>query len=288
MRDVLRMAPPTRSDISMADVLEFVLSVYDVEQDPQSGRNVYPRIPRMPINKDARLLVLSPHQDDDVIGCGGTIKKHLQAGAVVKVVFMTDGRYGNSDVEPVELAEIRRQEAKESLASLGCTDAQFFKNPDMGLGCDSPNIYRLNAVLRDFHPSAILVPSFGDGPPDHYNTSKILAYALMEYDEDVDIYTYEVWQTLVPTVVVDISDVIDEKLKAIGYHRSQVAVMDYPRMVRGLNEYRSLLGGRDCHYCEAFTKFTKGEYLFTARRLGVLEFKSPIAIELGFDPARLI
>lgn len=282
------MAPPTRSDITLADVLEFVLSAYNVEQDPKTGRNVYPTIPHLPIDPEARILILSPHQDDDVIGCGGTIKKHRQAGATVKVVFMTDGRYGNTEVEPKELAEIRRKEATESLAFLGCDDIQFFKNPDLGLVCDSSNVYRLNAVLRDFHPTAIFVPNFADGPPDHFNTSKILAYALMEYDEDVTIYNYEVWQTLVPTMVMDISDVIEDKLDAIAFHRSQVAVMDYPRMVRGLNEFRSLLGGKGCQYCEAFAKFTKDEYLYTAMRLGVMEFKSPIALELGFDPSRLI
>jgi N-acetylglucosamine malate deacetylase 1 len=282
------MVPPTRSDITLADVLEFVLSTYDVEQDPSNGRNVYPTIQHLSVDPEARILILSPHQDDDVIGCGGTIKKHCRAGASVKVVFMTDGRYGNTEFEPKELAEIRRKEATESLAYLGCKEIQFFKNPDMGLVCDSSNVYRLNAVLRDFHPTAIFAPSFADGPPDHYNTSKILAYALMEYDEDVTIYTYEVWQTLVPTIVMDISDVIEDKLKAIAFHRSQVAVMDYPRMVRGLNEFRSLLGGKGCNYCEAFAMFTKEGYIHTAMRLGVMEYTSPISLELGFDPSKLV
>lgn len=277
-----------RPDISMVDVLDYILSVYEVEQDPSTGRNVSPHIPKMKIDADARILIISPHQDDDVIGCGGTIKKHQLAGAQVKVVFMTDGRYGNCDVEPVELAQIRRDEAVDSLASLGCHDAQFFKNPDMGLECDTSNIYRLNAVIRDFHPTAIFVPSFVDGPPDHYHTSKILAYALIEYEEDVEVYSYEVWSVIIPNVVVDISDVMADKLEAIGRHRSQVAVADYPRMVRGLNEYRSMLGGKGCLFCEAFIRLSKDEYLEAARRLGVVEFSSPIAIELGFDPSRLL
>ena len=59
-------------------------------------------------------------------------------------------------------------------------------------------------------------------------------------------------------------------------------------MVRGLNEYRSMLGGKGCLFCEAFIRLSKDEYLEAARRLGVVEFSSPIAIELGFDPSRLL
>jgi hypothetical protein len=41
-----------------------------------------------------RFVVLAPHMDDEVIGCGGTLYKHIQGGAIVTVIYMTDGRYG--------------------------------------------------------------------------------------------------------------------------------------------------------------------------------------------------
>jgi hypothetical protein len=41
-----------------------------------------------------RIVVLAPHMDDEVIGCGGTLYKHIQGGAIVTVIYMTDGRYG--------------------------------------------------------------------------------------------------------------------------------------------------------------------------------------------------
>src|SRR5262245_2441565 len=42
-----------------------------------------------------RVLVLAPHPDDEVIGCGGTLYKHTRAGHAVTVVYMTDGRKGD-------------------------------------------------------------------------------------------------------------------------------------------------------------------------------------------------
>ena len=41
-----------------------------------------------------KVMVLAPHMDDETIGCGGTLARHVRAGASVTVVFLTDGRHG--------------------------------------------------------------------------------------------------------------------------------------------------------------------------------------------------
>src|SRR5690349_3450589 len=72
-----------------------------------------------------RVLVLAPHMDDEVIGCGGTVYKHVQHGADVTVVFITDGRTGSKELlnftgverreRETELAATRKCEADEAL-----------------------------------------------------------------------------------------------------------------------------------------------------------------------------
>src|SRR3989338_967471 len=66
------------------------------------------------------VLVLAPHFDDETIGCGGTIRKHILGGNRVCVVYVTDGRKGIPDLADKEkVTEIRKGEAKKALGILG-------------------------------------------------------------------------------------------------------------------------------------------------------------------------
>ena len=71
---------------------------------------------------DGKVVVLSPHMDDETLGCGGTIARHAEAGAHVTVIFLTDGRHGGPsragmtgserDGKQREIIEIRKEEAQ--------------------------------------------------------------------------------------------------------------------------------------------------------------------------------
>src|SRR5258705_86546 len=79
--------------------------------------------------ESGKILVLAPHMDDEVLGCGGTIARHAQAGADVTVIFLTDGRRGIGTIaalpEPErgrrerELVDTRKQEARRAGEILG-------------------------------------------------------------------------------------------------------------------------------------------------------------------------
>src|SRR5208282_2448551 len=43
------------------------------------------------------LLILAPHPDDEVVGPGGTVRRHVLAGAAAAVVVLTDGKWGGYD-----------------------------------------------------------------------------------------------------------------------------------------------------------------------------------------------
>src|ERR1043166_7647856 len=76
-----------------------------------------------------KIVVLAPHMDDEVIGCGGTLCKHVRNGAEVIVVYMTDGRYGSTALQRLkgeerkrrerELIEVRKREARLAMETLG-------------------------------------------------------------------------------------------------------------------------------------------------------------------------
>src|SRR5690349_12478109 len=89
-------------------------------------------IPFEPLNlRGERLLVLAPHPDDEVIGCGGLVALHLREGRAVRVVVATDGGQAG---EPAE----RQRESRAALASLGGgAEIEFLNFPDRALAASS-------------------------------------------------------------------------------------------------------------------------------------------------------
>src|SRR5262249_56815232 len=80
-------------------------------------------IPWEPLDlRGERLLVLAPHPDDEVIGCGGLVALHLREGRCVRVVVATDGGQAG---EPAE----RQREARAALSSLGDAEIEVLDFP---------------------------------------------------------------------------------------------------------------------------------------------------------------
>jgi LmbE family N-acetylglucosaminyl deacetylase len=131
------------------------------------------------LGRETRLMVFSPHPDDEVLGAGGLIQRVLSMGGKVKVVFLTNGDGFPEGVEKEDhithpraedyrkYGEERKQEALEALAVLGVTaqDVVFLGFPDGGL-CHlvwkfrhDPQAYRSPYTLeRHPPPSAMILP----------------------------------------------------------------------------------------------------------------------------------
>src|SRR5437763_12388204 len=73
-----------------------------------------------------RLLVLAPHPDDEVIGCGGLVALHLRENRAVHVLVVTDGAQGGDPA-------IREGESLSGLALLGHASTEFLRYRDRRL-----------------------------------------------------------------------------------------------------------------------------------------------------------
>ena len=142
-------------------------------------------------------VVFAPHQDDETLGCGGTIIARREAGVPVHIVFMTDGT--TSHRRFVKQEELRRIRAEEAIRAAGI------------LGVDAPNVCFLDypdGQLRDWHDSAVrrvmevlaeavpeevFIPYRNDGTPDHESTYRIVIEALESQQRAVHVYEYPVW-----------------------------------------------------------------------------------------------
>jgi LmbE family N-acetylglucosaminyl deacetylase len=215
-----------------------------------------------------RILVLSPHPDDDVLGAGGTLAKHAAAGAAMTALVLTDGRAGPPRTPGVDGAAVRRREARAAAAVVGIGRVEFWDEPDGSLRTTRASAGRLADLLAAVRPDLVYLPSFLDAHPDHRQVTPLLAAALPAGGPAPACAVYEVTTPVVPTVVVDVTAEMPVKLRAVAAHASQAEDLDYVEVVRGLNRWRAATLGRRAEYAEAFWLGDVREYLALWRRAG--------------------
>ena len=213
-----------------------------------------------------RILVLAPHMDDEVFGCGGTLALAAEAGAEVTVLYVTDGRKGYhpgrfSEETPEQrmrretrLVEIRKTEAREATRVLGFEPPRFLDLPDGRLAITRDAVAKVAEAVRAVRPEVVFLPFLTDLHRDHWITNGLMIEAATQIglDDDLDCWGYEVWTPLVANAVVDISRVAALKGAAMRVFESQLQDVNYSRVMQGLNTYRSLCVDEGRGDAEAF------------------------------------
>src|SRR5580765_8146796 len=198
-----------------------------------------------------RLLVLAPHPDDEVIGCGGLVALHLREGRKVHVAVATDGAQAGDAAQ-------REAESRAALALLGDVTIEFLRFPDRELANARALELRLEAILRQWKPDLIAVPSPLEIHPDHLVLSRVFC-DLIARDPSLfadlavaRVAFYEVSAPLRPNALVDITLVANMKYAAIEAHESQAAIHDYTSYARGLNVWRTMTMPPHVKFAEAY------------------------------------
>jgi len=145
-------------------------------------------------------VIFSPHFDDEILGCGGTIIKKKRAGADVKIVFMTDGSKSHKHLMAEDkLTAIRKSESLKASQLLGLTEDKVFF-----LGFEETKlsehimtaVNKVTEILLRHQPDEIFVPYNGEPPLwslDHISTNRIVVSALQKYKRKVTVYEYPIW-----------------------------------------------------------------------------------------------
>ena len=199
------------------------------------------------------VLVLAPHADDEALGCGGAIALHCRQGDPVRIVFATDGRAGDplGHYANCDYREVRRAEARKAGEILGVRDLTFWDYQDGKLAEVEDLADRLARLLAVERPDVIYRPSVREVHPDHWALAVAVDRALETYRDAVAPYAYEIWSTVQPTHVIDITAVWEQKQQAIEQYQSQVVYNDYLHKISGLNAYRAMYLPT-ARYMEAF------------------------------------
>jgi len=186
-----------------------------------------------------RLLVLAPHPDDEIFGCGGAILRHLEKGGTVKVLIFTDGAFGVA-AEKLEASIAQRQQ--ESLAAakrLGYGVPTFRGYADRQLHYGEALICELMGAIEQSGADLVCAPSVMEMHPDHRALAMAAVEAVRRIGAPIRLALYEVGVPLEPNLLVDISAVAEQKMQAMQCFASQLKRQRYDLHIAGLNRFRS-------------------------------------------------
>ncbi len=190
------------------------------------------------------ILVIAPHPDDDVIGMGGTMRLLADEGKKVFTVYVTHG--GSAPSPACASAAVRRSEALAALKIIRSTGAFFLSHAGSGLagGAAARAARQLRRIINLLTPVEIYMPSPFERHPTHRRVTRITLQALKNPAPPAPrIWGYSVWggiYGLPGTKVVDISQTVRAKKKAVRQHASQTACKPYETGILGRNAYEGI------------------------------------------------
>ncbi|NBH73778.1 hypothetical protein D3Z51_17585 [Clostridiaceae bacterium] len=201
----------------------------------------------MEIKEYDSILVVSPHADDESIGCGGLLAKY---GKQSDVLLITDGRHGHTTEgynDETVLIDLRKDEIKSVAKICNLRNLFFLNIEDQKVGENS-------CVVKKFDISPythIFVPNRYESHKDHNVLYAIFKSMKKKQKSSAKLYEYEVWTPIrYPSDYLDISGVIEMKREMIGQYKSQIADVDYVDKGIALSNYRGMAS--DFDFAEAF------------------------------------
>jgi len=222
-----------------------------------------------------RVMVVTAHPDDSEFGAGGTVAKLVKEGKYVSYCILTNGDKGSGDrsMKPEQLVEIREDEQRNAARVLGVETVDFLGFPDCELEDTRESRRAVTAAIRRHRPDLVIAQnpmrtkSLGVSHRDHRVAAGItldcvypLARDHMTFPELLDQglephkvkEVYMMWWEN-PEVVVDISETIDLKIKALACHASQLR--DMAGVEKRVRERSAELGkSKGYAYAETFDR----------------------------------
>ena len=199
-----------------------------------------------------RILVTAAHPDDEVLGCGGTIAKHMLQSDEVYCLILGEGitsRYSQPSQAKAEELEALKAEANEAGRILGIKKIFFRDFPD---NCFDTTpfleiVKAVEEVKEEVKPDTIYTHHHGDLNIDHRITFEAVLTACRPLKNETvrEIYSFEVpssteWNSpdaetyFMPDVFVDISKTFDKKIAALKAYQSEIREYPHPRSPEAL------------------------------------------------------
>lgn len=198
--------------------------------------------------------MIAAHPDDEVLGCGGVIWLHRQAGHQVHLLILTDGAGGRYDAEQTAGLQKASQACAQYLGAASLHNAGL---PNQKL--DALSLGQVIAAIEDrvyrCKPSRVFTHHPGDLNLDHSIAYRATLTALRPLPGAFtrELYTYFVpssseWnqhqphEAFLPNVFVDIGEALEHKIKALQFYQSEVNDFPHPRSPEAIRAHAAHFG----------------------------------------------
>jgi len=196
------------------------------------------------INNDTKILVVTPHQDDETIGCGGFLATY---GKQCDVLLLTDGCKGIENLSDEETIVVRNNELEKAMKIAKVNNIYKLNIKNNELNSNRKKVESFNIEPYDL----ILLPNRKENHCDHKIVFNMFKKMKHIQNSKAVIYEYEVWTPLTnPTTFLNITKVIEQKKKMLSKYESQIKYRNYLSSTVGLNQYRGLFC--NVEYAEAY------------------------------------
>ena len=214
----------------------------------------------MLLNSSSRILVVAAHPDDEILGCGGTLCRAIDCGAIIKILFLGEGVSARFPIGQYDSAQFRHDTKKreigaaQALNRLGVSDyifgtrycTQFDTVPLRSI------VVEIEDIIGQFNPTIVLTHNPSEVNIDHRITYEATEIACRPTRQNgpTGIYAFEIvcsgsWKFdpfFKPNVFVDINDVWQRKLDAWHCYEGEARPFPFPRSDQGLDTLAKMRG----------------------------------------------
>lgn len=193
-----------------------------------------------------RVAVIAPHMDDEVLGVGGTITKHVRNGDDVAVCIVANRAYGNEylpdRIERQKNAALRAKDilGYQEITFLGLNDEQL-DNKIIDV------VVPLEGFISKYRPEIVYLNHRGDSNQDHRAVFQagIIACRTFSVEYVKRVMCYEVLSSteqappfsefaFLPNVYVDIQGFLEAKVEALACYEDELRAFPHPRSAEGI------------------------------------------------------
>ena len=203
-----------------------------------------------------KIIVIAPHPDDDILGAGGTLLKAKSLGAEVHIIYVTNG-------EPLNSENIKRETLEV------CEKAKFIPHflnfePKKIDVHDDDAIKNITDIINEINPGVIFISFFLDNHEDHRQVNYLMynCFNSKSFKNNIEIWSYQIYSSILPNVIIDVTDTINKKSELIDIWKSVSKFNDLAHYILGINASNSiyLKNSKKKLYGEAFFVLPVREY----------------------------
>lgn len=219
------------------------------------------------------VMAIVAHPDDEIIGVGGALRKHVKNGDNVHVLILGDGKTSReivTDKNRTSVLSASEDETKRALNILGISNYQRLSFPDNKF--DSfpllDIVKKVSSFISAIKPSIVYTHHFGDLNIDHKKTFEATIIACRPIELDIEkILLFEtlsstemsgpqIKDVFLPNYFIGIENELDDKLNAMSQYASELHDFPHPRSITTIRENSHVWGSKvNLKAAEAFVLF---------------------------------